>query len=57
VNNRPHLSSDEKKTCVVLALTLTEYDVNKMAKGYYQALLQSMRLFLSLVFVHLNIHL
>jgi hypothetical protein len=38
VNNKPRLGSDEKKTCVVLALTSIEYEVNRMARGHYQAL-------------------
>jgi hypothetical protein len=34
-----HPSSDDEKTCAMLASTLTEYSVYKMAKGHYCALL------------------
>ena len=50
VNNKPCLSSNEEKNCVVLALTSTKYEVNKMVIGYYQTTLHSMLLFLSFCF-------
>lgn len=45
MNNRPCLISDEEKTYVMLALTSIKYNVNKMDKRYYYALLQSMQPF------------
>jgi len=42
VNNKPHLSSNEEKNCAVLDSTLTDYEVNRMDKWYYQAILQGM---------------
>lgn len=53
VNNMPYLSSNKEKTCVALALTSTEDDINKMARGNYQVMLQSMQLLYPLFFVHL----
>ena len=44
VNKKPRLSLNEKKTRVALALTSTEYKINRMNKGYYQAAMQSMQL-------------
>jgi hypothetical protein len=37
--------SDEEKTYVVLASTSIEYNVNKMDKRHYHALLQSIQSF------------
>lgn len=55
MNNRPHLSSDDEKTCAVLASTSTEHDINKIDKGHYWAMLQSMQLPYPLFFfVHLR---
>lgn len=44
VNNKSCLSLDEEKNHAVLALISAEYEVNKMVKGYYQTVLQSMLL-------------
>jgi len=44
VNNKPRLSSNKKKYCVILDSTSTDYEVNRMDKGYYQAILQGMLL-------------
>jgi hypothetical protein len=51
VNNRLCPSSNEEKTCVVLASTSTKYEVSKMAIGYNQATLHRMLLFLSFCFL------
>ena len=32
VNNKPHLSSNEEKNCVILDSILTDYEVNRMDK-------------------------
>jgi hypothetical protein len=43
VNNKPCLSSNEEKIYAILALTSTKYDVNRMDRGHYQYMLQSMK--------------
>jgi hypothetical protein len=32
VNNKPHLSSNEEKNCVILDSILTDYEVNRIDK-------------------------
>jgi len=44
VNNKPRLSSNEEKYCVVLDSTRIDYEVDKMTKGYYRAIFQSIKL-------------
>jgi hypothetical protein len=42
VNSWPHPSLTEKEARAFLAFTSIKHEVNRMAKGEYQALLQSM---------------
>jgi len=43
VNNKSCLRSNKLKTCVMMASATTEYDINKIVKGHYQAMLQSIQ--------------
>jgi len=43
INNKPCLSSDEDKNYVVLDSTKIDYEVDKMTRGYYQAILQGIK--------------
>jgi hypothetical protein len=55
VNNKPCLSSDKEKTCVVLASSSTEYKVNRMTKWYYQVALQNIQLPYSLFSMYISL--
>jgi hypothetical protein len=39
VNNKHCLSSNKEKNYAIFDSTCTDYEVDKMAKGYYQAIL------------------
>jgi hypothetical protein len=49
VNNRPRLSLEEEKTCIVLASASTKYEVNRMVKRHYEVFTKY-KAFLPLVF-------
>lgn len=53
MNSWPHPSLAEKEAHAFFAFTSIEHEVNRMAKGEYQALLQSMQpLYLLFLFIY-----
>ena len=55
VNSRICFRLDEEKICVVLTMISTKYEVNRMGKGDYQTLLQSIQLHFLFFWIILSI--